>query len=294
MELQNIFTAPIISINKLTPGYTDHASDIWLVKTTDEEVVVRASKVTEIDNSNFWWGCNKLFSIDPRNIFELEHLNDDLRKLSSIAVPKVLRKGILKGRKYIIVEKMEGETLNSFYNLNETTLEDLGEAIAKIHSKTFTYYGNPSGYIKNCISGFHDHLGITLKDIIDRFYFENIKIKNKLPEILMELKKLPHPESASYVLVDMDPTQFLIKDSNISALVDTEAYVIAPRELDFIGFEYIMNKPEMEAFLQGYRRVLDVPKLSPVRNVYRFLYRLLEVQGGVDIDNWLNHPWFVD
>ena len=35
---------PILSVQTLHPGYEDHASDVFLVKTAFEEVIVRSSK----------------------------------------------------------------------------------------------------------------------------------------------------------------------------------------------------------------------------------------------------------
>ena len=40
----------------------------------------------------------------------------------------------------------------------------------------------------------------------------------------------------------MDPTQFLSDGTTITGLVDSEAYAVAPRELDFIGLEYVLTE----------------------------------------------------
>jgi len=34
MNWQSLFSEPILSIEELSPGYEDHASDVWLVTTT--------------------------------------------------------------------------------------------------------------------------------------------------------------------------------------------------------------------------------------------------------------------
>jgi len=68
-ELQFLIEEPIIDFCELTPGYSGHASDVWFVKTTSQEVVVRASRLKEEPNNDFWWGCKNTFGIDPRNVF---------------------------------------------------------------------------------------------------------------------------------------------------------------------------------------------------------------------------------
>ena len=55
--LQQLFNSPILSIQALHPGYEDHASDVFLVQTEDTEIIVRASKMNEEPNNDFWWGC---------------------------------------------------------------------------------------------------------------------------------------------------------------------------------------------------------------------------------------------
>lgn len=290
MDLQKLFIEPILEIKELTRGDTGHASDIWLVRIKKGEFVVRSSRLNNESNNDFWWGCNHLFGIDPRKVFDLEILNHTLNKLSHIPVPKVISAGIIDNREYLIVEKMEGSTLESFHNQSDNMLEQLGQGIAKIHSHSFDYFGNPAGTFKCNLTDFNKHLADTIKEVVDRFYLNNEEIKNKFNEILPMINELTTPNTASLVLVDMDPTQFLYYGDKITALVDTEAYVVAPRELDFIALEYVLDRKGMEAFIRGYESVLDIPDLSKVRLVYRFLYRLFSIQGSVDIDKWMEHP----
>lgn len=91
-------------------------------------------------------------------------------------------------------------------------------------------------------------------------------------------------------MLDVDATQFLTADDRITALIDTEAYVVAPRALDFIGYEYELDERGAAAFAAGYRTLLPLPDLATVRPVYRYLYRLLGVQGAVPLDEWLAWP----
>ena len=53
----NNYLLHLFYLFKLYPGYEDHASDVFLVQTEDEEVIVRSSKMTEEPNNDFWWGC---------------------------------------------------------------------------------------------------------------------------------------------------------------------------------------------------------------------------------------------
>ncbi|MCY8921528.1 hypothetical protein [Bacillus atrophaeus] len=138
------------------------------------------------------------------------------------------------------------------------------------------------------LSDFHQHVIITgMKQIVSSFYADHHQIAATLPDIIGGLKELPAPDS--FVLIDIDPSQFLSDGRTITGLVDTEAYVIAPRAFDFIGLEYILDEASAAEFSIGYEKVMPLPDLTFVRLPYRYLYRLLSVQGSVDLDEWLEY-----
>ncbi|MFJ7933327.1 aminoglycoside phosphotransferase family protein [Sporosarcina sp. NPDC096371] len=289
MDLQFLFEEPINEIVELSPGYEDHASDVWSVKTDNQEVVVRSSRLKEESNNEFWWGCRKLFGIDPRQVHELEHVNNKLSDLSSIPVPRVINKGKAFEREFVVVEKLKGKVVQSFIDQPSSVLQSLGEGLAKIHTYNENYIGNPSGSFNVRLEDFHQHVKDIIAELVSMFYLDQERIKDKLLEINDLLDKLPAPESSTFVLVDMDPTQFLADSKVITGLVDTEAYVIAPRELDFIALEYVLDEKAAMSFKAGYESVMEIPNLTLCRTAYRYLYRLLSVQGSVDIDDWINH-----
>lgn len=130
----------------------------------------------------------------------------------------------------------------------------------------------------------------TSKELIKRFHSHNPKIRNRLKEFISQTASLPVPKEASFILIDMDPTQFLTDGQKITGLVDTEAYAIGPREYDLIG--YVFTKTEATAFRKGYETISPLPNLTQCREPYRYLYRLLSVQGSVDLDEWMEHPSF--
>jgi fructosamine-3-kinase len=213
--------------------------------------------------------------------------NNILSEFSTIPIPRVLKKGA-SSREYVVVEKLEGQVVNTFIGQPASLLQSLGEGLANIHLHQRHYIGNPSGTFQIKLEHFHDHLLSVMKELVSKFYRNNQKMVNKLDEIIEILKDLPVPDCSTYVLVDMDPPQFLSNGTVIIGLVDTEAYVIAPRELDFVALEYILDEKSASDFKSGYEKIMEIPDLTNYRLPYRYLYRLLSVQGSVDLDNWLN------
>src|SRR5262249_46479788 len=130
----------------------------------------------------------------------------------------------------------------------------------------------------------------TMRQLVEKEYRGEPRIRAELEPICLDAGRLPLPDAGSLVLVDIGSGQFLTDGQRLTALVDTEAYVIGPRELDFIGLEYCLDPPSVVPFLAGYRSVLPLPTLSPVRSVYRYLYRLLGVRGQVDLEESMGWP----
>src|SRR3712207_2545788 len=153
MNLQPLFDAPILEQIYLDPGYSGHANDVWLVRTSREQAVVRAFR--SVQEGTFWEGCRHLFGIDPSHLFNLEPLNALLARLSPIPVPRVLRKGVVDGRQCVVVEYMPGRVLANFRTQPDGLLEQLGRARAQIHAQRFDWWGSPVGRLRLPLSEFH-------------------------------------------------------------------------------------------------------------------------------------------
>ena len=134
----------------------------------------------------------------------------------------------------------------------------------------------------------------TLRMLVSRFFADDERMSGALGPICRAALALPAPERAALVMVDLDVCQFLSDGRRITAVVDTEGYVVGPRELDLIALEYLLDQAGAAAFARGYRTVLPLPDLAPVRTIYRYLYLLLEVQGQADFDEWMRWPSLFD
>lgn len=213
-----------------------------------------------------------------------------MKKHTTLPIPTILQKHVLNEREYVIVEKLTGNTLQSFFGQPDSILFSLGKGLAEIHSFQAEFIGNPSNTFHIPLEKFKSHILKVSKDLVNRFYSDNASIQNAFHTFESQLSSLPSPKESTLVLIDMDPTQFLSDDQSITGLVDTEAYAIAPREFDFIGLEYVLTEKEAHAFKQGYETIMPIPRLEECRHPYRYLYRLLSVQGSVELDKWLSHP----
>lgn len=290
MDLQSLFLAPILRQEYLNAGRTGHTNDVWRIQTAQETVILRASREEGNFAGPFWVGCEALFGIDPRNTFAIEAVNTSLAAASPIPVPQVLRKGIADGRPYVIVEDLSGTTPKNFSPFTAETLEALGKALARIHSHRFDYYGQPAGPVSYALSTFQARIVETMHMLVAQFYAHDPQITAALEPLCTAALQSSPLEAGALVMIDLDAPQFLTDGEHLTALVDTDAYVVGPRELDFIGLEFVLEEPEGKAFARGYSSLLPIPDLSQVRPVYRYLYRLLKVYGNVELEALMTYP----
>lgn len=297
MNLQPLFPDPIIAQAAYPAAYSDHTNDIWRVRTATEDVVVRIPRSPggwDYEARAFWLGCRHLFGLDPTRPARLAPTNDLLARLCPIPVPRVLRQGVVAGHPCLVVERLPGERLTDLRALPAAALADLGAALARVHRRRFDWWGAPFGGARRPLAAFHARLAATLDALVARFFARDAALAGALPAYRAAALALPAPESAALVMIDVDATQFLAAGGRITGLVDTDAYVVAPRALDLIGYEYELDAASAAAFAEGYRTILPLPDLRAVRPVYRYLYRLLEVQGAVPLEAWMAWPALFD
>ncbi len=281
-DLQPLFTDPILDQTELDPGYDEHGSDVFRVTTATETVIARSCRPPG-PAEPFWGGLRHLFGLEPLHTHNLEPLNAHLNRLSHIRVPQVLRKAHLNGREWVIVEFLPGHTLTAFAGADR--MYDFGVQLARIHNHHFSDYGNPTG-TRWPLSTFHTRAAATIRWLAENFYAHDSALLDSMCAALLQL---PPPTHATYVQPDIGASQYLTDGQRVTAWVDTEACVIAPPALDFIGLEYqILDSAP--AFERGYGTIRALPSLTEVRAVYRYLYWLLDVEGDIPLREWMNHP----
>jgi len=287
MNLQSLFSEPIIS--QFTLG--GWSSDVFLVNTEAGEYVVRSSGVDETVDAPFVWACSNLFGKELSETFDMELINQYLSGLtSSIAIPSVFGKAVIDGRQVIAVEKMNGTNV-SFLDKPPMMMEDLGRSIAEIHSHKVDEWGALNGSLRHELGDFPVKLAHAMRVLAGRYYMKNTIINEHLDHYCTLAANMPVPAYASCIMLDMDPRQFLSSGDRVSAIVDTEAYVLGPREMDLIAIECSIDEAGAQAFRKGYAEVLPFPDLSEVRELYRFFFCLIEIKGpSFDYDKWMSMP----
>ncbi|GMA51089.1 hypothetical protein GCM10025857_24460 [Alicyclobacillus contaminans] len=291
MNLQFLFAVPVLRQQQVPDVHVGQASDVWLVDTADSAVVVRRPRIHGgVLTGPFWMGCQALFGTRPGSVSALGATHRLLSALATLPIPRVLDVRCAEAGPFVVVERMPGQTLLCFADLDTRSLRWLGEAMACWHSFSSPWYGALSAPSGQPAQQFHPHAAAVIRQLADALGGERDAARPWIQRALAALRELPALSEMQLIMLDLDPTQFLHQDGALTALVDAELFALGPSALELAALEYLLDGPAADAFRDGYERVLPLPDLSPVRLPYRCLLRLLEVQGRVDWNTWMTHP----
>ncbi|MDA1475867.1 phosphotransferase [Bacillus changyiensis] len=290
--LQKLFQQKIKKAVVLGDLYEGRANNVWRIIFEDvPDCIVREPK-SGIEESEFSFGCKEIFGLNMSHVYEhIEIVNEQLKNTNSFAIPAVIRKQQVEGRRFLVMEKIEGQQVASFIDRSPEFLMDYGRQLANLHQFHAAYFGTVHEGKRADLSVFHQTLVSTAEKLIDRYDMYSKHIREYFPIFKEKIRNLKSPVSASFILIDIDPSQYVEKNGMISGLVDTEAVAIGPREYDFVALEYLLTEREALFIQQGYEDISNLPKnLAAVRECYRFICLLLDIHGTWDFHQWMRHP----
>ncbi|KRV43774.1 phosphotransferase [Bacillus sp. TH007] len=290
--LQALFDQPIVSVKTLGEPYDGRANDVWLISLQDQTEYVVKSPKTAREESEFVYGINMIYGVDARTVQEhLDEINKKLAHANSFHIPKVVRKVKKAGKHFYVMEKVEGIPLTSFEGRSAQFYRDYGRKLAHLHSYQTNFFGAVYGGEKRHLREFHALLKKAVSKLISHYYADQPEYQNYAEKVQQKLEKLSPPDAASLILIDLDPSQYIEDDDQVTSLVDTEYVVFGPAAFDLIALEYLLTKEAAQAVQLGYEEICPLPRqLHEVRECYRFVSLLLDIHGSWDMKKWMNRP----
>jgi aminoglycoside phosphotransferase (APT) family kinase protein len=289
VRLQDLFPAPILEATFIDPGHSANSTDVWRVRTAQETAALRISNFTAW-NGPFWDGIRWVFGWQPVNERRLIRRNHFLQDKGQLPTPQLLRAGQVDGLGYYVMEWLPGRRCESFSELSPQGLRAYGAHLARLHACTSNRYGMVGGTRAGPVQAFPIHLRRMLERLVETHCRGNIEVAGRLREMQQRASHL-QVNSCVPILPDLGASQYLrSEEGELCALVDTDAYVYGPPELDFIILEYEITQAQLDPIVEGYRTISALPRLRDVRPLYRYLYRLMEVEGRIPLKTWMQQP----
>ncbi|KPN15930.1 hypothetical protein AKG37_03695 [Bacillus australimaris] len=290
--LEALFHQPIVTMKPLGEQYDGRANDVWLISLQDQTEYVIKSPKTAMEESEFMFGINMIYGVSAHTVQEhIDQINQKLSHTNSFHIPEVVRKVKKAGRHYYVMEKVEGTPLTSFEGRSSDFYKDYGRKLAHLHSYRTHSFGAVYEAEKRHLREFHPLLKKAVSKLISRYYADQAEFQCYAEIVQRKIEKLRPPDSASLILIDLDPSQYIEKDDQVTSLVDTEYVVFGPASFDFIALEYLLTKEAAQEVQLGYEEICPLPRqLQEVRECYRFISLLLDIHGSWDMKKWMNHP----
>ncbi len=271
------------TITELNAGNSSRASHVWRVDGPGGTYIAGRPWWNTPEVSPFMAGLHGLFGVDPRELDDMAESFRFWHRLEIWTVPETLGLTQILGQPALKVECIEGEP---GHELADADAHELGRRVSAAHGSALDYFGplTDTGTRGWLVDEFYPRALTELDDLSTRFPLQD------WAEYRTLLTQAPAPRWTVPMLLDWAGEQFVWREGQPYALVDVEASVYAPPELDLCLWELLLFPAGAAAFQAGYSELLPFPDLTLHRSACRLILRALEVEGAPPLADWLALP----
>lgn len=268
--------------------FEDSTHQLFYCQTADGEMVLKVCNQATIAKSHFWLGANHLFAADFPNSLGTIHLTHHfLQNNGALTVPDFVA---ASANRFVLSRFLAGKDIVT--EIADQWVMQLAEHISRLHQSAYHSWGKlhaPPLAAHEWGSRLHDTLVLLAKQ-------HDILITE--PLLAEVLAQAPHCHETEFVpmMLDLRWDQFRNSQINDSgghdlALLDLDAFVIAPRALNLVLLEYVLTPEQLALFKQHYtHRWPDHTVNTPC---YQLLLFLMNVLGETDLAKWMQFKPFV-
>jgi hypothetical protein len=276
MALFPLLPISIARKSKLVRQFDDSTHGLWSLEALDGSWLFL--KVVEEVDTPFWRVMKALFALDLNaQLDQYALVYRQIAALTPLHLPTLLASDSASAPypAYLLTDFMQGESL-CVADVNADHIQTLASHLASLHRANQPTWGN---------------LLLADRDAHDWCQLVNRVLMRVFPDDVLRLSA-DDVQAFVPMMPDLRWDQFLVQDGKVTALVDLDAFVIAPIELDFVLLEYLMTAEQLAVWQKAYCECGGyVPHIShQVRVVYRKLLFAMQVLGEIDVKAWLNHP----
>ncbi len=248
--------------------------------------VLKVCSAEDVQDSPFWQAMQSLFAFDfVSNLGHYDIVYQQVKAATPLKIPRLIAAGSGGGVRqsgFLLTEFVNGRVIESS-NVGEHHIEQLAHHLAALHQKTQDSFG-PLFAPQLSLDLWGGTLSKTLTVLgraqnIDPVILD--KVLTQIPSIRVEDF---HP-----IMPDLRWDQFLVTDSGELILIDLDALVWGPRELELVLIEYLLDQSQLNLFKAVYTQLHAIPDLDSVRDVYRLLLFVMNVLGESDLEKWMGH-----
>lgn len=265
--------------------FADSTHQLFYCQTADGEMVLKVCNLVAVQKSQFWLGANHLFAADfPNSLVNIQFTHRFLQENAVLTVPDFVS---ARAHRFVLTRFLAGKDLQTEEITGQWVIQ-LAEHIAKLHQCTYPSWGNlhtPQFSATEWANRLHETLGELIKQ------HDTLIAEPLLADVLAHTENIHETEFVP-VMLDLRWDQFRCSQLNPSstndlALIDLDAFVIAPRALDLVLLEYVLTPAQLALFKQHYTQTHPWPDHTANTPCYQLLLFLMNILGETDLVTWM-------
>lgn len=263
--------------------FEDSTHQLWYCETVDGPMVLKLCNQDTVAQSVFWQGMNGLFTTDfPASLADIDKLYHFVGDHGLLAAPEYIAS---QASVFVLARYLEGDDVIPTH-ISNMMVARLAHHIAQFHQQRRVGWG---AFHQTAFSAeqWSSRLQSTLVALVE---LHPTAIPDTILEQALQQASTIKHTAFSPIMMDLRWDQMLHQQGELSAVVDMDAFVIGPRELELVLLEYQLNSTQADLFKQAYQYSAELPDLSEQRYCYRLLLFLMNSLGESDINQWMNAP----
>lgn len=282
---QNHLPKLLVKPSTLASRFNDSTHHLWHCKTNNGEMVLKVCNHTSVTNSHFWIGLNHLFDANfPTNLGEIHLTHDFLAQHGSLAVPDLIAS---KANRFVLTRFLAGVDLDA-NEVDDKWVVKLVKHIAQLHQCTHKNWGSLHDP-KFSAEDWGKRLNKTLRFLTTKSDADFSQLHQLNTLVLSTLAQAKIIQESEFVpmMLDLRWDQLRQIAEDDLALIDLDAFVIAPKNLDLVLLEYVLNPEQWALFKQHYQAIHPWPNYAEQKSCYQHLLFLMHILGEKDLNKWM-------
>jgi len=260
--------------------FSDSTHHVWHCLTAEGAMVLKVCNPTTVTQSAFWIGLNHLFGADfPNSLGDIKRTHDFLHDNGALTVPAFVAS---KANRFVMSRFLAGQDVDSTHVDNQSVIA-LAKHIARLHQHTNSHWGNLHAP-RFTSQDWALRLEQTIRLLAEQ---STITIDKTLLNTMLAQASNIKETSLVPMMVDLRWDQLRDCDNHSLALIDLDAFVIAPKSLDLVLLANLMTNDQYGLFKQHYETVLTWPNDIQLQPCYQLLLFLMQVLGETDLASWM-------
>jgi Ser/Thr protein kinase RdoA (MazF antagonist) len=253
------------------------------------QVAVRAPRVDERTSYPFWQQMQRVFGLSfPMSAAQFATVTSAVNG-AGLSAPRLVAAVDWEGRAVFVTTWMSGDSWepDQFPALPEVH-RMLGRFLATMHERTYRGYGSVGAPLRSPGSYYKAAIASVRRELEAHQRPEG----GRLLATMTACDPAAVATCFALVMPDIAANQFLFTESGIAGVVDLDAYVVGPVELELTIAEWCLT--DHRSFADGYSSVRSFPRFAEFRAFHRALMLVNEPTIDGDVDSRFSENAFFD